>query len=81
MMTYARENLVYKCGNDKDLNSRFWLIQRWRMENKLNYNHCKYPIFLYAYRAFIDALAKQDKVLLQKMCERNLYRKIENNYQ
>ena len=77
MMAYAREDLVYKCGNTEDMSSRFWLLKRWRMENKLNYNNCKYPIFLYAYRAFIDALGKQDKITLKKMCERNLYRKID----
>ncbi len=47
------------------------------MEKKLNYNNCEHPIFLYAYRAFIDAFGKGDKESLQKMCEKNLYRKLD----
>jgi len=46
----------------------------------LNYNNTKHPIFLYAYRAFIDALYKNDKEILKKMCEKTLYRAIEKNY-
>ena len=38
--------------------SRYGYFSRWRMESKLNYNNTKHPIFLYAYRAFIDAIAK-----------------------
>ena len=56
------------------------MIKRYRLERKLNYNNYKHPIFLYAYRAFIDALAINDKTTLQKMCERNLYKKLEENY-
>ena len=59
--------------------SRFGMLKRWRMEKQLNYHNTKHPIFLYAYRAFIDAFYKRDKVILGKMCERNLYRKIEKN--
>jgi len=44
--------------------SRFGFFRRWRLEKQLNYNNLKHPIFLFAYRAFIDALATQDKVTL-----------------
>jgi hypothetical protein len=57
--------------------SRFGFFTRWRLEKKLNYNNTKHPIFLYAYRAFIDALGKNDKETLQKMCEKQLYRRLE----
>lgn len=50
------------------------------MEKKLNYNNMKHPIFLYAYRAFIDALANNDKEVLRKMCEKNLCKKLESNF-
>jgi hypothetical protein len=36
--------------------SRFGWFRRWRLEKQLNYNKTEKPIFLYAYRAFIDAL-------------------------
>ena len=47
------------------------------MEKQLNYNNCKHPIFLYAYRAFVEALGSEDKKTLQKMCEKNLYRRLD----
>jgi hypothetical protein len=37
-------------------------------------------MFLYAYRAFIEALANKDTPRLKKMCEKSLYRLIESNY-
>ncbi|CDW88670.1 UNKNOWN [Stylonychia lemnae] len=80
LFEYAKENLVYKCGNLTDMPSRFGFLKRWRHEKQLNYNNCKHPIFLYAYRAFIDALGKHDIQTVSKMCEKNLFRKIENNY-
>lgn len=64
MFAYARDNLVYKCGNLTDMPSRFGWFRRWRLEKQINYNNIKHPIFLYAYRAFIDALAKHDKETL-----------------
>lgn len=57
LFNYMRENSVYKCGNLVDMPSRFGFFKRWRLEKQLNYNNHKHPIFLYAYRAFIDALA------------------------
>jgi hypothetical protein len=57
LFEYARGNLAYKCGNLTDMPSRFGYFKRWRLENQINYNNAKHPIFLYAYRAFIDALA------------------------
>jgi hypothetical protein len=62
------------------MKSRFGMFRRWRLEKQINYNNAKHPIFLYAYRAFIDALAKQDAPTLQKMCERSLYRKLDQNF-
>jgi hypothetical protein len=59
------------------MSSRFGWFRRWRLEKKINYNNTKHPIFLYAYRAFIDAMAKHDKQLLAKMCEKNLYMKLD----
>jgi hypothetical protein len=70
---------VYKCGNPNDMGSRFNFLRRWRLERQLNYSNMKHPIFLYAYRAFIDALAKGDKPTLQKMCEKQLYRRLVEN--
>ena len=61
LFEYAKNNLAYKCGNLENLPSKYGFFKRWRMENKINYNNLKHPIFLYAYRAFIDALANQDK--------------------
>lgn len=65
--------MVYKYGNPNNLPSRFGMFKRWRLEKRLNYNNLKNSIFLYAYRAFIDALANNDKKTLEKMCERTLY--------
>ena len=39
----------------------------------LNYNKQDKSMFLYAYRAFIAALAKNDRVTLKKMTEPYLY--------
>jgi hypothetical protein len=61
--------------------SRFNFFRRWRLEKQLNYNNIKHPIFLYAYRAFIDALAISDKATLQKMCEKTLFRRLDSNTQ
>jgi len=69
LFNYARENLVYKCGNLTDTPSRFGFFRRRRLEKQVNYNNAKHPIFLYAYRAFIDAMALKDKTTLKKMCE------------
>ena len=80
LFEYARANLVYKCGNLNDMPSRFGFFRRWRLEKQINYNNAKHPIFLYAYRAFIDAIAKQDKQSLQKMCEKQLYRRLDQNF-
>ena len=55
LFEYARGNLVYKCGNLTDTPSRFGFFRRWRLEKQINYNNAKHPLFLYAYRAFIDA--------------------------
>ncbi len=35
---------------------------------------------MYAYRAFIDALATHDKQTLQKMCEKTLFRALDKNH-
>ena len=59
LFEFARRNLIYKCGNLTDMPSRYGMFRRWRLEKKINYNNV--PIFLYAYRAFIDALATHDK--------------------
>lgn len=75
-MDYCRKDLAYKCGNINNCPSEYNFIKRWRLEKQLDYNNLKYPIFLYAYRAFIDALAANDKQVLEKMCERNLYKKL-----
>ena len=80
LFEYARGNLVYKCGNLTDTPSRFGFFRRWRLEKQINYNNAKHPLFLYAYRAFIDALANQDKVTLQKMCENTLFHKLNDNF-
>ena len=39
----------------------------------LNYNNQKHSMFLFAYRAFIEALATKDTKTLKKMTEKNLY--------
>ena len=77
MFKYCQENLAYKCGNPVNLPSRFNFLKRWRMEKHLNYNNQKHPIFLYAYRAFIDAIVNNDRETLRKMCEKNLFNKLE----
>ena len=71
---------MYKCGNLTDMPSRFGWFRRWRLQKQLNYNKTDKPIFLYAYRAFIDALGEQDKKTLMKMCEKSLYNKLVQNH-
>lgn len=71
--------MAYKCGNLTDSPSRFGFFRRRRLEKQVNYNNTKHPIFLYAYRAFIDALAQQDKATLKKMCEGTLYQRLMAN--
>lgn len=40
MMNYARKDLLLKCGNNEERDSRFYFPQRWYLERKLlNYNH------------------------------------------
>lgn len=80
LFDYARGNLVYKCGNLTDMPSRFGWFRRWRLEKQLNYTKTEKPIFLYAYRAFIDALGEQDKKTLMKMCEKSLYNRLVQNH-
>lgn len=79
LFSYARENLAYKCGNLTDSPSRFGFFRRRRLEKQVNYNGTKHPIFLYAYRAFIDAMAQGDKATLKKMCEATLYQRLQAN--
>jgi hypothetical protein len=56
-MEYARSDLIFKYGNNAEADSRFNFMQRWYLERKLlNYNHQKHSMFLYAYRAFLDAM-------------------------
>ena len=80
MFSYARDHLVYKCGNLTDTPSRFGWFRRRRLEKQINYTNTKHPIFMYAYRAFIDALATNDRPTLQKMCERTLFRALDHNH-
>lgn len=37
-------------------------------------------MFLFAYRAFLDAYASQDTKTLQKMCEPKLFRMLQDNF-
>ena len=74
MREYAQQSLMYKCGNLTEEPSRFIFWKRWQLEKTLlNYNNQKTSMFLVAYRAFVEALAKDDRVTLKKMTERNVY--------
>ena len=80
-MDYARSDLVLKIGNYTEEPSRFSFFKRWFLERKLlNYNHQEKSMFLFAYRAFIAALAKHDKEVLKKMVEPKLYKSICENH-
>ncbi len=58
MVAYASEHMLFKYGNQGNVKSRFNWVQRWYLERKLmNYNNQKVPMFYFAYRAFLDAMA------------------------
>ena len=42
----------------------------------MNYNKQKNSMFIYAYRAFVDALCDGDSSTLKKMTDRNVYKAI-----
>lgn len=63
--------MVYKCGNVQSEKSKFNFIKRWHLE-KTVLNHSRFSresMFLFAYRAFIDALGSGDKATIKKMTE------------
>ena len=80
-MTFAQENLPYRCGNTHSTPSRYNFLKRRRLEKQLNYQNYDNPMFLYAYRAFVDAFAKQDLRIIDKMCEAQLAKSIRSAYQ
>ena len=76
-MDYARDDLVLKIGNYSQEPSRFNFFKRWFLQRRLlNYNHQEKSMFLYAYRAFIAAVARHDKDVLSKMTEPRLFNKM-----
>jgi len=86
MLDYSRKNLIYKCGNTEEEASRFGFFRRLHLERTvLNHNAFSLfgtkdaSMFLYAYRAFIDALGTGDKAELKKMTEPRLYKRLIGN--
>ena len=77
---------MYKSGNKEEYSSSFNFLRRLHLERTV-LNHNSFPLFgskdasmfLYAYRAFIEALGTGDKVGLKKMTETSLYKRLLDN--
>ena len=77
---------MYKCGNTEEQSSSFNFIKRMHLEKTvLGHNPWSLfgskdaSMFLYAYRAFIEALGTGDKAGLKKMVEASLYKRLLDN--
>lgn len=82
-MAYKRKNLVYQSDNKIDESSRFNFIRRWHLERTV-LNHSRFSknsMFLFAYRAYIEALGTQNKETLRKMSEPRLYSRLIANFE
>ena len=60
-----QKDWLYKFGNVQEVKSRFNFFQRmWLERQVLHYHNLEKSMFLFAYRAFLDAYAEQDQKTL-----------------
>ena len=76
LLEFCRDNFPYRWGNDKEFKSNYWYFKRRKLEKQLNYTHLNAPPFLYAYRAFFDALKTNDFKTVKAMWEPQFYEKL-----
>ena len=76
LFEFCRDSFPYRWGNDKEFKSNYWYFKRRKLEKQLNYSNLKAPPFLFAYRAFFDALKSNDFKTIKAMWEPQFYDKL-----